>query len=136
MAAEALSVLILAGGGSRRMGQDQVWLLLDGVPLVERVVRRVLPVASEVLFSANAAAPFAQLASSLPVPSRVVADLFPGAGPLAGIHAGLSAARHDLLLALAADMPFVNLALVRYMLGLAQGRDAVVPQIPLPRPEN
>ncbi len=132
MAEPAVSVLILAGGRSRRMGQDKVWMALDGVHLVERVVRRVLPIAGEVLFSANAADPFAQLASTLPVPGRVVADLFPGAGPLAGIHAGLSAARCDLLLALAADMPFVNLALVRHMIGLAQGFDVVAPQMPHP----
>jgi len=43
VAEPAVSVLILAGGRSRRMGQDKVWMALDGVPLVERVVRRVLP---------------------------------------------------------------------------------------------
>jgi molybdopterin-guanine dinucleotide biosynthesis protein A len=59
--------------------------------------------------------------------------VFPGAGPLAGIHAGLIAARHDLVLALAADMPFVNLALVGHMIGLAQEFDAVVPQTPHPQ---
>ena len=128
MVREPISVLILAGGRSRRMGQDKVWLPLDGVPMIERVVGRVLPVAGEILFSANAPERFAALARTLPVPGRVVADLFPGAGPLAGLHAGLTAARHDLLLALAADMPFVNLALIQQMIGLAEGFDAVVPQ--------
>jgi molybdenum cofactor guanylyltransferase len=134
VAGEPISVLILAGGRSRRMGQDKVWLPLDGVPLIERVVGRVLPVAGEVLFSANAPARFATLAATLPVPGQVVADIFPGAGPLAGLHAGLTAARHDLLLALAADMPFVNLALIQQMIGLAEGFDAVVPQTR--RPES
>jgi len=126
-----LSVLILAGGRSRRMGQDKVWMPLDGVPLVARVVRRVLPVAGEILFSANDGERFQAMAATLAaegVSSRVVADLFPGAGPLAGIHAGLLAAQHDLLLAVAADMPFVNLALIRHMAGLAEGFDAVVPR--------
>lgn len=130
-----LSVLILAGGRSRRMGQDKVWLMLDGVPLVERVVQRVLPVAGEVLFSANAPARFEALAAALRdqgIASQVVADLYPGAGPLAGIHAGLAAAHHDIVLALAADMPFVNLALIAGMVGLAPGFDAVVPQIAHP----
>jgi molybdopterin-guanine dinucleotide biosynthesis protein A len=105
---------------------------LDGAPLVERVVRRVLPLAAEVLFSANAPERFAALARTLPVPSQVVADRFPRAGPLAGLHAGLCAAQHDWLLALAADMPFVNQALLRRMIALAEGRDAVVPQTPHP----
>ncbi len=46
---ERLSVLILAGGRSRRMGQDKVWMALDGMPLVERVARRVLPLAGHVV---------------------------------------------------------------------------------------
>lgn len=132
MVEKPISVLILAGGRSRRMGQDKVWLPLDGVPMIERVVGRVLPVAGEFLFSANAPERFEALARTLPVPGRVVADIFPGAGPLGGIHAGLTAARHDLLLTLAADMPFVSLALIRQMIRLAEGFDAVVPQMPHP----
>lgn len=127
---EGLSVLILAGGRSRRMGQDKAWMMLDGMPLVERVVRRVLPLAGEVLFAASAGERFEVLASSLEVPARVVEDLYPGAGPLAGLHAGLSAAGNDLVLALAGDMPFVNLALVRGMIALAPGFDAIVPEAP------
>jgi len=125
---DPISVLILAGGRSRRMGQDKIWMALDGAPMIEHVIGRMLPVAGEFLFSANAPERFAALARALPVPGRVIADRFPDAGPLAGIHAGLLAARHDLLLALAADMPFVNLALIQRMIALADGFDAVVPQ--------
>ncbi len=128
MARPPLSILILAGGQSRRMGQDKLWLMLDGAPLIAHVVRRVLPFAAEILFSANAAERFAALMRTLPVPARVIPDPFPGAGPLAGLHAGLSAARHDWLLALAADMPFVNRTLLRHMIALAEDCDAVVPQ--------
>jgi molybdopterin-guanine dinucleotide biosynthesis protein A len=127
---ERISVLILAGGRSRRMGLDKIWMALDGVPMIERVVHRVLPVAAEILFSANASQRFLVLARTLAVPTRVVADRFPGAGPLAGIQAGLSVARCDLVLALAADMPFVNLALVRAMIHQAPGFEVVAPQTP------
>ncbi|MCX7669591.1 MAG: molybdenum cofactor guanylyltransferase [Anaerolineae bacterium] len=123
-----LSVLILAGGRSRRMGRDKIWMELDGIPLIERLVRRVLPLAAEILFSTNAAERFAAYGATLPVPTRIVADRFPDAGPLAGLHAGLYAARHELLLALAADLPFVNPDLIRHLIGLTEGFDAVVPQ--------
>lgn len=132
---EPLTLLILAGGRSRRMGQDKVWLLLDGVPLIERGIRRLLPLAGEVLLSANDCPRCEALADRLRaegVPARVVADLHGGAGPLAGLHAGLAAARHDLLLAVAADMPFVSVALVQHMVELATGFDAVVPRLPDP----
>ena len=129
-----LSVLILAGGRSTRMGQDKAWLLLDGQPLVERVVRRVLPLASELIISTNAPDRFDELARVLPVPVRLVADLYPQVGPFAGLHAGLAAAANELVLALATDLPFVNLDLLRYLIGLAAGYDAVVPLTPGPNP--
>lgn len=144
-----LSLLILAGGRSRRMGQDKLWMMLDGVPLVERGVRNVLPLAGEVLFcgrgealqeepgwvetgSGQGPSPLHALADRLTaegVPARVVPDIHPGAGPLAGLHAGLTAARYDLILALAADMPFVNLTLIEAMISMAAEFDAVVPRL-------
>jgi molybdopterin-guanine dinucleotide biosynthesis protein A len=135
---QGLTVLILAGGRSRRMGQDKIWLPLgaDGVPLIERVVARVRPLAAEFLFSANVPEPFAALISHLRdqgVPAQVVPDLYPGAGPLAGLHAGLSAARCELLLAVAGDMPFINPALVAHLVALAPGFDVVIPELPHPR---
>ena len=93
--------------------------------------RAALPLADEVLISANEPARFEALLASLPLPARVVPDLYPGAGPLAGLHAGLSAMTGELLLALGGDMPFVNLPLVAHMLELADGFDAVVPELPL-----
>jgi molybdopterin-guanine dinucleotide biosynthesis protein A len=60
---------------------------------------------------------------------KIVPDRHSGAGPLAGQHAGIGAAQHDLVLALATDLPFVNLALLRYMIGLAEGHEVVVPLV-------
>lgn len=120
----------MAGGRSTRMGRDKAWLLWEGLPLVERVTRRLSGLADEVLFSAREVAPFADLAARLPIPAAVVVDRYADAGPLAGLEAGLSAARNELLFAVATDMPFVNLALVRHLLGLAEGFDAVIPLTP------
>jgi molybdopterin-guanine dinucleotide biosynthesis protein A len=129
-----LSLLILAGGKSTRMGQDKAWLMLDGRPLVMRVIDRMLPLVDEVIVSTNQPAVFDAWLPSLTVPARTVADRYRGAGPLAGLHAGLLMARCDLVLALATDMPFVNPALIRYLAELATSADvdAVVPQVPSP----
>ncbi len=126
---QPLTVLILAGGRSSRMGQDKAWLDLDGVPLVERVARRLLPLAAEFVFSANDVARYAELAGRLPVPARVVQDEYVGVGPLAGLHAGLRAAANDVVLAVATDMPFVNHRLVREMVAACPDVDAVVPRV-------
>jgi molybdopterin-guanine dinucleotide biosynthesis protein A len=131
---QPLSLLILAGGKSTRMGQDKAWLMLDGRPLVMRVIDRVLPLVDEVLVSTNQPDAFGAWLPGLPVPTHTVADRYPGAGPLAGLHAGLLAACCDLVLTLATDMPFVDPTLIRFLADLAAGADidAVVPQIRSP----
>lgn len=127
-----VSVLILAGGRSTRMGQDKAWLAFDGQPLVERVARRVLPLAGEIIFSTNTPDRFRDLAVALPVPTQIVPDAQTGAGPLAGLAAGLQAARHDLVVTLAVDMPLVSPELLGYMVSIAASYDAVVPLVAVP----
>lgn len=129
---EPLTVLILAGGRSSRMGQDKAWLKLAGAPLVEHVARRLLPLAAEIIFSANDPRAFEQLISRLPVPARVATDQYPGAGPLAGLHAGLRAAGNDLVLAVATDMPFINRRLVEAMVTACRTADAAIPLVTAP----
>jgi molybdenum cofactor guanylyltransferase len=124
-----VTVLILAGGSSSRMGRDKAWLDLDGMPLVERVARRLLPIAGEVIFSANDAGPFREVIAGLPVPAAVVADVYVAAGPLAGLHAGLAAARYEAVVAVATDMPFVDHRVIERMMALCGEADAVVPRI-------
>jgi molybdenum cofactor guanylyltransferase len=124
-----VSLLVLAGGRSTRLGQDKVWLPLNGQPLVLRVISRLAPLASEVIISTNAPEPFRQVAP-LDLPLQLVADQHVGMGPLAGIQAGLNAARNDLVITVASDMPFVNRSLIQRMLGAAAGYDVVVPVLP------
>ena len=53
-------------------------------------------------------------------PRRIV-DIVPDCGPLGGIHAALTAARGDAVFVAACDMPFLSVAFVSYLLGLARG---------------
>jgi len=130
-AIEPLSVIVLAGGASTRMGQNKLWLTLDGQPLIERVLRRIRPISDDIIISANEPAPYARSARTLGITAQTVTDHYAGAGPLAGLHAGLLAARHDLTLLIAGDMPFISIDLVRTLAGLAQGYQAVIPMAPV-----
>ena len=114
---------ILVGGKSRRMGMDKPALLLGGQPLIERVIDALAEVVDEVLLVGQEAGRFARL--GLPC----VADLVPGGGPLAGIHTALAAARHPVCVVVACDMPFLQPALLAYLLEQAPGWDAVVPRV-------
>ncbi|MCL4487554.1 MAG: molybdenum cofactor guanylyltransferase [Chloroflexi bacterium] len=114
--------LIMAGGQSRRMGRDKAWIDFQGKALVEHVLDHVRPLCSEVYIVANDAAAF----ESLGVP--VVPDIFPGKGPLGGVYSGMLVAREQHCLAVACDMPFLNPALVRFLISLAPDYDVVIPR--------
>ncbi len=126
---EKVSVLILAGGRSTRMGRDKAWLEWEGQPLIEHVLGQLMVLADEVLVSTNDADSYARIEEGWPVPVRLVADQYPGAGPLAGLHAGLTAARNELLFAVATDMPFVNRRLAYEVLNQCSGVDAALPRL-------
>lgn len=116
-----LSVAVLAGGQSRRLGQDKAFVEVGGRPLIVRVLDVVLPMSDDVLIVADDAAKFRHL------PGRVVADVYPGMAALGGIYSGLSAARHEQALVVACDMPFLNEGLLRYMIDLARQHEVVIP---------
>lgn len=120
---QAISVIILAGGASRRMGANKALLPVgDGNPLIAHVVQHLRPLSDDLLLVTNTP----ELYGDLDI--RHTKDHFTGKGPLAGLHAGLLAARRDWALAVACDMPLVDHRLVRYMTALSQGYEAVVPR--------
>lgn len=95
--------LILAGGRSRRMGQDKAFVSLAGRPLIEHVVARLAPQVDALIISSNA--PRERFAA-LPLP--VLADVYGGfRGPLAGVHAALSAYPNDIVVSVAVDLPLL-----------------------------
>jgi molybdopterin-guanine dinucleotide biosynthesis protein A len=120
----AASLLVLAGGGSRRMGRPKALLQVAGTTLIEFVAAGLEPEFAELLISANDPE---LVPPGLAARARTVHDLHQGAGPLAGIEAGLAAASQPMVLAVACDMPFVSPALARRLVAACQGHDAAVP---------
>ena len=96
--------VILAGGLGRRMGGvDKGMQRLDGRPMVAWVIERLAPQVGELLINANQ-----NPESYASFGHRVVADRISGfAGPLAGLHAALSAASHPLVATAPCDSPFL-----------------------------
>ena len=105
------------------MGRSKALLPVQGTTLVEWLVARLEPSFQELLVAAVEAG---QLPPGLR--SHFVADHRPGAGPLAGIEAGLAAARQPTLVAVACDMPHVTQALAGRLAAAAAGYDAAVPR--------
>ena len=118
------TLLVLAGGESRRMGHPKAWLRVGGTNLLRHVVERLAPTFSEVMVS------FAEPEQlDEPLPYRIVFDRKPSAGPLAGLEAGLAAARHDVVFVVACDMPFVTRDVAQVAVSAARGVDAAIPRI-------
>src|SRR5262245_19682862 len=101
---------VLAGGQGRRMvGVDKGLDLLDGRPMVTRVLERLRPQVAEILINANQNAERYAVFGDPVVPDTVGGF----AGPLAGLHAGLTRAAHDYVVTVPCDSPFLPADLVR-----------------------
>ena len=113
---------MLAGGESRRMGRDKLVLEVGGVPLLRRVRDALSTRCAEVIVVGGEAARLEGV--------RWIPDERRGLGPLAGVEAGLAAARNRPVFVAAGDMPFLSVDLIDYLLERLdeQGVAAVVPR--------
>lgn len=120
---QALTGIVLAGGLSTRMGRDKASLPWGGEDLLHTVLRALAPVCGELIVVSNRPRTI-NIAGV-----AVVADSFAGCGPLAGMHAGLTAASGEYSFVAACDMPYLKSAAVAWMAAAAAGYDAAVPYI-------
>jgi molybdopterin-guanine dinucleotide biosynthesis protein A len=110
---------ILAGGASRRMGRDKLFLRFGARTALERVSEAMTPLVGRLRVVGRA--PSAELPEAQP-------DLYPGLGPLAGVHAALATALSDRVLVVACDFPLVTTSFLQALLeALTPNYDAVVP---------
>jgi molybdopterin-guanine dinucleotide biosynthesis protein A len=117
--ADGCTLLILAGGRSRRMGRDKATLPVGELTLTQHLAHRLAAVVDETLVAAGDAPADSEL--------KQVIDRVPEAGPLAGMHAGLLAARFPLVWVIACDLPDVEPRLGPLLCRLVAGVDAAVP---------
>jgi molybdopterin-guanine dinucleotide biosynthesis protein A len=124
------AAFVLAGGKSSRMGTgvdgagiDKAFLDFRGQTLLHRALETARAVCATVAIVGDPA----KFASHAALKNEaVVLDIFPGCGPLAGIHAALMQSSAQLNLMLAVDMPFVSKALLDFLFTTAEGNDASV----------
>ncbi len=121
-----LSAAVLAGGQSRRMGEDKALLpLVPGrAPLLAIVLERLGGVADDLFVVATDRPGYAAFGAPL------YADEYPEAGTLGGIATALRRARHDHCVVLACDMPFINPRFLAWMAAQPRSYDALVPRVP------
>jgi molybdopterin-guanine dinucleotide biosynthesis protein A len=105
------AAIVLAGGRSSRFGRDKLAEPIDGIPMLERAVGAVAGVVDEVLV---VVAPDA--AAAIPAGARRIDDARAFEGPLAGVHAGLTATDAEVVLVVGGDMPSLVPAVLRRLI--------------------
>lgn len=121
-----MSAAILAGGLARRLGgADKSALVVGHARIIDRQLAALSSVSDDIRMVANHPGRYA----ALRIP--VIADAIPGAGALGGLYSALLDARHDRVLVLACDLPFISTALLERLVAESCGPqelDAVVPR--------
>jgi molybdopterin-guanine dinucleotide biosynthesis protein A len=117
--------IILVGGKNLRYGKNKAFEKISGVTLFERVVKIVQRITDDVVVVR------AKKSDILPpTPNlRFIEDEFNETGPLGGIYSGLKAAKYELGLVVATDMPFLSLPLLNHLIGSADNHDIVIPRL-------
>jgi molybdopterin-guanine dinucleotide biosynthesis protein A len=114
--------VLLAGGRSRRMGQDKIWLRLRGRPLWERqwqTLERTRPRRLRISLAAGQPSPRPEI--------DIVRDRYRDRGPISGLVGALRVCRAPRLLVLATDLPFMTSSYLRGLLRAGRSGVGVVP---------
>ena len=125
-----VTVVIQAGGESRRMGRSKATVPFLGRPLICRLIERLSPVADDLVITTNEPDNLTFLHREFPhLNIQFACDNFDSRGALPGLHTALQAARNPYVAVVACDMVFASASLVvAEALAMNEtGADVVVP---------
>ncbi len=105
-----ITAIVLAGGKSSRMGENKLFLQINGKTFVERILDLLNPLFPEVIFISNRPEELEKFRV------KVFKDIYPYYGPLAGIHSGLIHSNTEYNFVVSIDMPFINSELIEHLL--------------------
>jgi len=116
--------VLLAGGKSRRMGQDKRFLRIGDKTLIECSLGVLRSLFQTVLIV------IAQDSDPLDAEVPVLRDLVPNCGSMGGLYTGLRQAATDHVFVVACDMPFLHPSVVHHLVSLRAGADIVMAEGP------
>lgn len=121
-----MTSIILAGGKSSRLGQSKFLETIGTKSLIQWVIDRLAILSTEIIIATAYGEP---IACSSAVRIKMVADIYPGKGPLVGIYSGLLASTSSRAIVVGCDTPFLSVSLLEYMTQICSTFDVVVPRI-------
>ncbi len=123
-------MVILAGGLSRRFGENKCLKKLAGKPLVAHVLNRVSDIANEKLVVVSSEAQKNDLSRLPQLDATIVIDKYDGHSPLVGALTGFEAVQAQYALLLPCDAAFVSAEIATLLLDLCESKSAVIPRWP------
>lgn len=119
---EQLSLAVLAGGRSRRMGEDKAFAEFGGTTLIQWTLDRLADVFPHMFIVAKDVERYRRFGFP------VVADALPSSAPTVGVYSAVLASPTESTLCLACDIPFVTPAVLTALAERSVGHDAAVPK--------
>ena len=114
-----VTVQIMMGGKSARMGTDKAFVELDGKTLLEHAVEGWKDYGAALQLSVGPAERLSLAPEGIPA----IADIYTDCGPIGGLHAGLQACKTEYLLLVAVDTPFLTHELADKLVEVAEEFD-------------
>ncbi|MGC8661206.1 MAG: molybdenum cofactor guanylyltransferase [Nitrososphaeria archaeon] len=121
-----LSIAILAGGRSSRMGTEKAFLKLRNEPFVRIIYDKFATLSDDIIIVVGTMAPDV-FASALPAGARVIKDSIYTSSPVGGIITAATNSRYAYFAAVATDMPLIEPAVINRLSNIAAGHSAAVP---------
>jgi molybdopterin-guanine dinucleotide biosynthesis protein A len=124
------AAVVLAGGFSKRLGQDKGLVKLAGKPLVTHVLERASEVVDEVLVVVSSESQKESYSLVVPNENKIFVDDENVRSPLIGALTGFANIRAEYSLLLPCDSPFVSGKVIELLFETCVGVDAAVPRWP------
>jgi molybdenum cofactor guanylyltransferase len=121
-----LSIAILAGGKSRRMGLDKAFLPLGERPFVSIISEEMMKISSDIVVAVGTKSE-RRFRSVLDKRVRVVRDSYETGTPVGGLLSSLDYVKNSYSAILACDLPLVMCQIISFLYDRARGHSAAVP---------
>ncbi len=119
-----VNAIILAGGKNTRMhGEDKAFIEIEGKPIIARIIEKLKPQVRQIIVVTNSPEKYANFKV------KTIKDEHPGKGPLMGIYSGLKASSCKYNFITACDMPFINTALIKFIIDNRDNYDIVISRV-------
>jgi molybdopterin-guanine dinucleotide biosynthesis protein A len=112
--------VILSGGKSSRMGENKSLLKINGITVIEIILRLMEPFFEEIILSTNDPEEYKFLGL------KSVEDVYRNSGPLAGIHSALKNSATEKNFVISCDVPLMSAEMIEYFLNYESGSDILI----------